>query len=90
LAFDDAAKNFDKAHNIDRLCASKGRLLAPMCKARMRRALFASILFGVSVPSEPETRSRLWTRRPKGFRRKTLNSAAGYSSSKLRASGKTV
>jgi hypothetical protein len=56
----------------------------------MRRALFAPILFGVSVPSEPETRSRLWTRRPKGFRRKTLNSAAGYSSSKLRASGKTV
>jgi hypothetical protein len=24
------AKNFDKAHNIDRLCASKRRLLAPM------------------------------------------------------------
>jgi hypothetical protein len=24
------AKNFDKAHNIDRLCASERRLLAPM------------------------------------------------------------
>ena len=58
------AKNFDKAHNIDRLCASKGRSFAPMYGRRgMRRALFASILFGLlgsSVVAQDRKGIRFW------------------------------